>query len=215
MGRFSFGTGGKKRTFRAVAGTMMVLAAALIAFGAADTLDSLRSEAGVIRTVHADFVQEKHLKMLAEPLVARGEIDYRAPDALRWEYQSPIRSILLTMGGKTRRFIESDGKLTEADDVGFDAMPVIMQEISNWMRGRFDRNPMFAATLEPHRRIRLVPRDAGMARIIQEIDLFLSNRPGVIDSVVIHESKDSYTRLVFSNTVINKPIPDAVFTKIQ
>ncbi len=205
----------KNRSFRIGAGAMLVLAAAVTAYGGTDTLASLRASAGVIRSVQADFVQEKHLKMLAEPLVSRGEIDYRAPDALRWEYRTPIRSILLTMGGKTRRYIESDGKLTEATDVGFDAMPMIMQEISNWMRGRFDDNPMFAATLEPHRRIRLTPRNPGMARIIQEIDLFLSDRPGVIDSVVIHESKDSYTRLVFSNTVINKPIPDAVFTTIR
>ena len=61
----------------------------LMAAGWASSWESIHTAARDIRTVQADFTQEKHLQILAQPLVSRGRLIFAAPDRLRWEYEAP------------------------------------------------------------------------------------------------------------------------------
>ena len=73
----------------------------------------------------------------------------------------------------------------------------------------------FNATLEPGRRIVLTPKEAALADIIQRIVLQLSDMPGLLDSVTVHESDESYTRFRFQDAVLNGPLDDAVFSQVE
>ena len=88
---------------------------------------------------------------------------------------------------------------------------MVLQEIARFLSGRFDENPLFAAGLEAGRKIVLTPKEESFSKIIQRIEIFLSNQPGLISSVIIYESKDSYTKLVFRNAVVNRKLSDALF----
>ncbi|HSO17990.1 MAG TPA: hypothetical protein VLT88_00950, partial [Desulfosarcina sp.] len=59
--------------------------------------------------------------------------------------------------------------------------------------------------------ILLVPRDEGMARFIQRIELIFSDRPGAIDEVLIVEGENAFTHMRFSNTQINPVLADSLF----
>lgn len=136
---------------------------------------------------------------------------YRAPDSLRWEYRHPVRSILLTHEGRTRRFFQSGSELVEDAGVNLQAMQMVVREITGWLHGRFDENSAFSAKLTPDRKIVLTPKETSFARLIRKIDIVLAERPGVIESVTIHESEDSFTRIDFSNVQLNLPMDGAVF----
>ena len=84
-----------------------------------------------LRSVKADFIQEKHLKILARPIISTGTFTFQAPQSLRWEYQKPLHSILLMHGGKVRKFVERAGVLAEDKGMQFDAMQVVLADISN------------------------------------------------------------------------------------
>jgi outer membrane lipoprotein-sorting protein len=190
-----------------------LLMAAFMCLGWADSWQGLKAGAGQVTSVKGEFVQEKHMKILSRPLVSTGVLYFRVPDSLRWEYRQPVRSILLLHDGKTRRYVEKDGKLVEDATASLQSMQMVVQEITAWMSGRFDENPAFIATLAAGRRIILVPRDKSFAKLIQRIEISLSDRPGVIKSVMIYESQDSFTRLQFLNVVLNKSLDDSVFRK--
>jgi outer membrane lipoprotein-sorting protein len=189
--------------------------AAGLCVGWADTWEGIRAAAGGVEGISADFVQEKHLPILAKPLISEGRLFYRRPDALRWEYTSPVKSVLLMHGGDARRFVQSDRGLVEDDSVRLQAMQFVMPEISGWLGGRFQDNPLFDARLDGVDKILLVPKDTGMARFIQRIELLMSDRPGVIAQVLIFESDDSFTRMVFSNTQVNPVLDDRLFQAAQ
>ena len=191
------------------------LIAAGLCLGWADTWDGIRAAAGNVDAISADFVQEKHLPILAKPLVSRGRLFYRRPDALRWEYTSPVKSVLLMHDGDARRFVQSDQELVEDASVRLQAMQFVMPEISGWLGGRFQDNPLFDASLHGANKILLVPKDAGMARFIQRIELLLSDRPGVIEQVLIFESDDAFTRMVFRNTQVNPALDDRLFREAR
>jgi outer membrane lipoprotein-sorting protein len=194
---------------------IILIISAYFCIGWADTWEGIRSGAAQIKSVKAGFIQEKHLKILARPLISNGSFYFESPGSLRWEYIAPIHSILLMHNGTTKRYIESDGDFKEDDSARLQAMQVVMREITLWLNGHFDGNPDFQARLTPNREIVLTPKQEVLALIIKRITLHLSEKPGIIDEVMIFESEDSYTRLIFKNSVLNLSIDETVFTNVQ
>jgi len=193
----------------------MLLVAACICIGWADTWEGVRGATGTIQTIRADFVQEKHLSILSRPFISKGVFYYQAPGSLRWEYTSPVRSILLMHKGRMRSYTETGKGLAEDSRMDPKGMQIILQEIALWLGGRFSDDPAFDAVLKDGHRIVLTPKEKGFSRMIQHIDLNLSKTPGIIESVEIYEGPDSFTRLVFLNTDINKEIEEAFFKDIS
>jgi outer membrane lipoprotein-sorting protein len=185
----------------------------LFSLGWADSWQTIRDSSGRISSVQAEFRQEKHLKMLSRPIISKGIFVFQAPSSLRWQYLSPVQSLLLMDRGKTRTFSQQDGKLVEQGSMGMEAMQVISQEISLWLTGRFTDNPTFAAELRPNKMIVLTPKEEGLACFISRIELVLADQPGLMESVTIYEGKDSFTRILFSNIRLNETIPATVFTE--
>ena len=99
-----------------------------------------------LQSVQANFFQEKHLKILAQPITSRGIFAFQAPRSLRWEYLYPVRTLLLVHEGSMKKLIEQDGKLVNDPGIAMDSMHLVLEEITNWLAGRFTDNPAFTAS---------------------------------------------------------------------
>jgi len=117
--------------------------------------------------------------------------------------------------GKTRRYVLRGNETVEDTSAGLQAMQVVLREITHWLHGRFDANPDFTATLEPGPRIVLTPNMQALAGMIWKIELNLSETPGLIKSVVIHEGEGSFTKLAFNGTQLNIHIDESLFRTIK
>ena len=180
-------------------------------------LDQLRRESAKIRTIQAQFVQKKFMKILSKPLISEGCFYYVAPDSLRWEYFKPIKSIVMTDKNKTRRYIASGGKMLEDKTGGVQAMKIVLGEVASWMSGRFDQNPAFAATINEGTNIRitLTPTDKSMTGMIEKIEIILSKQSAIVQSVKIIENANNYTQINFEDVEINKTINPSVFQNVE
>lgn len=166
-----------------------------------------------LRSVQADFIQEKEMVILARPLVSTGIFLFQAPGSLRWEYLTPIHTVLLLHDGKIRKFINRDGGFVEEPSMGLDAMQVVLQEISGWLDGDIQDTPTFLTKRQEGGRIVLTPRNPLLAKIISSIELQLLGSTGLMESVIIHEGPNSLTRMVFSNGKVNVPVAADRFSK--
>lgn len=197
-----------------ILGAATVLMATMVSVSAnAVSLEEIQKAAGSIRSISADFIQEKHMKILVKPLVSKGIIRFQSPDALRFEYQDPIKNILIMQGKRVSRYMQKDNTLVRDNAGAMGAMAVVMDEISQWLKGDFNTS-VFDATIEEAPepgRIILIPRDKAMTNFIQDIVLVLSERPGVFKEVIIRESQNSYTRLRFEKVKLNEEINPDVF----
>jgi outer membrane lipoprotein-sorting protein len=200
---------GIKNSVRAV----LFLAAAFLSVGWGNSWEELKSAAGTVQSISAEFVQEKHMKILTRPLISSGVFYFQAPGSLRWEYRTPLRNILLMTDAGTERYVWTDAGFAKDANANLQAMQVVLEHIAQWLEGQFENHPMFAAKLEPGPRIILTPKEQAFTKMIQRIELVFSQRPGIIESVTIHESDDSFTRLVFKNVALNPPIDRSVFRK--
>ena len=183
----------------------------------ADGFEQLRSNSANIKTVQARFVQKKLMKILARPLISEGRFFYAAPDSLRWEYLKPLRSVVLSGKGSTKRYIMSGGKMVEDKSEGVKAMSIVLGEIVNWMSGKFDGNPSFQATLKEGKNtlITLVPVEQSMVGMIEKIEISVVRKTMVVKSVKIIEGKNAATVIDFSNVEINKEINSSVFQDVE
>lgn len=166
-----------------------------------------------LRSVQAAFVQKKHLKILVKPLVSTGTFAFQTPHSLRWEYRSPVRSLLLMHGGRIRKLIERDGRLEPDNGAGVEAMQVVFQDLGRWLDGRFEDNPMFAAARPDARTVVLTPKEEGLRAMISRIELHLGEQEGVMERVIIVEGEAGATELRFTDAVVNREIPASVFTE--
>ena len=176
---------------------------------------SVERDAVSLHSIKADFVQEKHLKILAKPLISTGTMTFQAPQSLRWEYKTPIPSILLMNGSKVKKYIERDGQLVEDRGMQFNSMQLVLAEISNWLDGRFTDNKMFTVSFPAERTVLLTPKQQALAGLISKIELKLAaqdEQQGLLDSVTIFEGPDSYTTMTFSNRILNQDFAPSVFT---
>jgi outer membrane lipoprotein-sorting protein len=188
-----------------------------IILGWADNWDDIRRESAKIKSVSAHFSQEKHMQILTRPLVSKGLFYFQAPDSVRWEYTSPIRSILLMRKGDIRRYTMGSRGLVEEKGGFLESMQIVLQEISRWSTGQFTANDNFSAILKGGKRpkIILTPKEGGLSSMIARIEITLSpDRPGVIKSVKIIESEGNYTLFEFADVQINGEISESMFREV-
>ena len=180
----------------------------------AQDLTSLKEAFRNIRSVKAEFLQKRSLPILTKPLLSEGKLFFSMPDSLRWEYLTPLRSVLLRKGNNIQIYNFSDGLWKPELAQAVESRRMVLAEISHWFQGRFDESKAFkhSYSLGPPERVILISRE-GINRFINRIEIVLSVRPAVIDRVEIEEPGGSRTSIEFKNVEINSNFSSEVFEK--
>jgi hypothetical protein len=150
-------------------------------------------------------------------LSSQGHFLYQAPDNLRWEYSSPIKSIVLVHAGTVKRYIWKENGFIEDTSVKLEAVRIVMGQISKWFQGRFEDNTDFTGVIKPGDpfRIVLTPRNDTIKGFISEVVITFSQTPGVVSAIEIIEQQGTSTVLEFHGVVLNHPIPERLFEYVQ
>jgi len=180
----------------------------------AQDLTSLKEAFRNIRSVKAEFLQKRSLPILTKPLLSEGKLFFSMPDSLRWEYLTPLRSVMLRKGNNIQIYNFSDGVWKPELAQAVESRRMVLAEISHWFQGRFDESTAFKHSYSPGppERVILVSKE-GINRFINRIEIIVSVRPGVIDRVEIEEPGGSRTSIEFKNVEINLSLPSEVFEK--
>lgn len=175
---------------------------------------SLKEASRNIRSVKAEFLQKRYLQILTRPLLSQGRLFFYAPDSLRWEYLSPLRSVTLQKGNSIQIYNFSEGVWKPEMTQAIESRRMVLAEISQWFQGRFDESKAFKHLYSPGppARVIMVPGE-GINRFVHRIEMVLSVRPGVIDRVEIEEPGGSRTSIEFRNVEINSSFSSEAFEK--
>jgi len=177
---------------------------------------TIRAAAASVKTIEAAFVQTRQLRILRKPLVSRGAMAYRRPNDLRWEYQSPLETLLLVRGGAVERLLKHHGQWVPDASARLEAMKVVIGEISLWLDGNFGASKTFRAELRPAGKgepphVALVPVDKSLGKIISRIAIRFGERPGTVRAIDIFEEGEGVTHIAFENARYGEAIPDSRF----
>jgi len=175
---------------------------------------SLKETFRNVRSVKADFLQKRYLKILTKPLLSEGKLFFYTPDSLRWEYLNPLPSVMLQKGSTVQIYNFFEGAWKPEMPESVEATRMVLAEISQWFQGRFDQSKAFKQLYSPGppARVTMVPVE-GIKTFIQRIEIILSAKPAVIDRVEIEEPGGSRTSIEFRNVEINSDFSSEVFEK--
>ena len=181
-----------------------------------DDWGSIRKAAASIKSIETSFVQTRTLKILTRPLVSRGIMAFRRPNDLRWEYQSPLQTLLVARSGNIHRLIKHDATWVADASGRMEAMKIVLGEINLWLDGDFSSSKTFRPELRPARagqaaHVELIPLDPSLAKIISRIAISFGERPGTVSAIDIYEEGEGVTHIVFENSRFDQNIPDQRF----
>lgn len=163
------------------------------------TLDALLEAYRTMGGLEAKFREEKHIALLAEPLVSEGTLHYASPSKLARHTLTPTRQSVLLEGEELRFF---DGTREEVVDLGANAgLRTFVTSFLRLLAG--DR-----AALDRAFRIRfaakgrgwtiaLEPREGSVKRIVQRIEL--EGEELVLSRMRLVEASGDEARTTFSD----------------
>lgn len=196
-----------------------LLALAVLAAGTARAgdlsglLDRLERAMAGVNTVQADFVQEKTLAMLREPLRAEGRLCYAAPDRLRWEYTAPEAQGFSMRGSAGRRW-DPAGDLRDVDLARDPVLGPLAGELLAWVK--FDLDHIRSAyevevLAEDPPVLRLRPHAPQLGRVLERLDLAFAPDLRSVLRVEYREPDGDATSITFHDTVLDAPLGDGLF----
>jgi len=182
-------------------------------FSNADQLISaVMKRAGEASSLSCRFVQEKHMSMLAQPVVFTGRMNVRRPDRLRWEFTSPVPSIFIIDGAKIKRCTPS----TRPVEFDMNSNPALKQaavQMLAWVSGNFRGiQGMFSITLAKRGTgLVMEPRDPVCGAGISRITVMFNPDTLRPATVQIDEQGGDWTRISLSGYRINPNLSDNIF----
>jgi outer membrane lipoprotein-sorting protein len=172
-------------------------------------LRELGKASDAVRTLRAEFVQEKHVTIVRDVLRSSGTFFLDKSGRIAWVVRDPeplrvvIRKDGVFAGGKP---IAPEGAAAGASPLPMiEGMSGVFAGLSPKTAEAFD-----VTSLGPDR-LRLVPRSPELARWVSTIEITLDAKTKTPARVRLEEPGGDVTDIVFRDVVVNPPLDDATF----
>ena len=170
----------------------------------ADIIDDLKAKQAKVKTVSAQFTQEKHTKLLTKPIKSSGRFLFKQPDRIRWEYRGSTNMQVIYNG---KEFWIYYPELNEADKInGMPQYSSLMHfDIAKMskdydIKGRREQNIL---------KLRFTPMVKSPVTLIEMEFTEDSSFPG---NLKLTDSNGEITLIIFKDVKFNSEIQDNIFT---
>ncbi len=162
-----------------------------------------------IDSISGDFVQEKRLDYLSQPLISRGFFYFSRPDTLTWEYRSPAPNGLEILNGRVRAWTGPPNDRRDQPEALAKAAGLAAGQVMLWM----DLNPEAISAAyrveiigrEPLK-LEVIPKRAQIRKQLSSITVEFSERLNTVRQVHLIEP-EGRTVITFNRVKLNQPRP--------
>ena len=156
------------------------------------------------RVVAAKFVQVRHLAELDMDVSSRGSMVSELDGRLRWQVDSPVRSVTLIDREKLTHWDRVTGRIAVIEQEKFPWLKLLRDALDDWLSGDPERLAGRFQVTTSDTRLHLVPRDAAMKKLCRCVDIELSPGGDAISLIRITEECGDTLEIRFSE-VVNDP----------
>ncbi|MBQ4282393.1 MAG: outer membrane lipoprotein carrier protein LolA [Lachnospira sp.] len=172
-----------------------------------DALQNYAKQISTVHTLQSNFIEEKHLSLLSEPIQSEGILSFnKNTQQLRWQYQKPFENGFLIEKNKVYRLQGTTKKPIES------AMGrLFMAEMLVWLTLDFDSlQKNYSITLNGSE-ITFVPYHKEH-KVVKKITVCLEAKdPRIVTQVKMEEPSGDFIVWKFNNTQINPTLSTEVF----
>lgn len=173
-------------------------------------LERVKEQQKNLRSLEAQFVQQRESSMLAAPEEAKGQFSYQAPDRVRWEYNSPKAMTVVILGEQMTTWYRD---LNRADKVNVgkysgQVLRYLGASGSLEALGQYF-NTSLVQPKDPKEpfRLELVPRFARIAKRIKSMTLWIDRSRYLPVRLSYVEADGDRTDYTFLDLRLNEAIP--------
>lgn len=173
---------------------------------------SIQTTIGSIKTIRANFQQEKHLSIFSKTIDSEGTMAFKSPDKLKWAYTNPYNYVIQIKDQTIT--INDDGKANTFDLSASEKFSDINRLILNSITGKILDDDRFTTQYFENANtwlVVLIPKDAEIRKYMNVIQIYIAKKDKQVSGIKLIESETDFTLINFSNQVLNKPIADDVF----
>lgn len=180
-----------------------------------DYLAGLQKHLESVKTVQADFEQEKKLAVFNRIMMIRGEMALDRPRRMMWRVHEPVRYSILMEGGTVRQWDEDTNRVQTLHVEDNSTLKAVFSQFQAWFLGDYhaiakaydvvivDREPPC---------LRFSPKpDSAMAEMVKQVQMTMSKDRLSMETIVIEEKGGDSTTIRFRTIRLNQPIPDEVW----
>lgn len=165
-----------------------------------------------INSLSSNFTQEKHLTMMEEVLVSKGNFQFKKENKVRWTYTQPIDYAIII--NENQFIILNEGKASTFDISSNKMFSEINQMIVMAIKGNFVDSKEFKAEFfenKEYYKIALTPVNQQIASMLSNIEIYFDKKDMSVVKVKFIEPGDDFTLIIFSDRKLNSDIPDKTF----
>ena len=178
-------------------------------------LKDLRQRLEGIKTVQADFVQEKDLKVFKHTLVIRGQFAVERPKRLVWHVLDPVKYSISVVGDDVRYWDEDTNKVNTIHIGPSHSFRAVFEQFQGWFLGDYrslEESYVVVVEEKDPLTVRFGPKsNSPMAKMIKGVSVVFKAESAYLDSLTIFEGSGDTTSIRFLNTKTNQPIPDSIW----
>lgn len=177
-------------------------------------IHDVEAKAASVKTLTCTLRQERHLAIFARPVIFQGRMALEKPDKLRWEFTSPIASVLIfngTKGLKCSGNSEPQRFNLTTDPI----MQMVSKQIWTWVNGSYTtlQEQYRMVLLEPGPCLVLTANDPKIAKAISSVKISFNPDSLQPTTVRIQEPGGDHTVISFSDFILNQPLDQSLFTR--
>src|SRR5690554_5405068 len=175
--------------------------------------DKVIASSKTTKTIKTDFVQYKHLDFLADDVKTWGKMVFKAPNLVKWEYTKPYQYSVIF---KENQLLINDGGTKSKVDIGNSKLfqklnQLIVSSVKGNMFSDADFRVSFFKSPKYNKAV-FVPKDKKIAGYIASFELLFNKDDAQVFEVKMVEPSQDFTRIIFSNRILNSNVNDSAFS---
>lgn len=179
-------------------------------------IDALKTKlithASTTNSIESNFIQEKHLWMLDEVLISKGNFLFKKENSVKWQYLSPIKYTIIIFNGVFT--IVNNKKVSTYNTDSNPMFSEINKMIVTAIRGDFIDNKDFKSEfLENNKNYlaKLSPTNNQVSTMLKTIEIYFNKQNMQVVKIIFREPGDDFTLITFQNKKLNSVISDDRF----
>ncbi len=165
------------------------------------------------RTLHADFRLLQQSELLLEPQESSGELFYRAPDEVRWEYSSPEPMTVVIREDRMLTWYRDLHRAERAQVGSYSERVMKYLNAANSLDALleyFDARVSFAQLDQPYQ-VKLEANSPRVARRLSGMTLWIDRELYRPVKIIVESADGDVTEFQFENFRVNGELPEGVF----
>jgi outer membrane lipoprotein-sorting protein len=175
----------------------------------------LQEKAASLKTLEADFTQEKTLASFRYKIVLKGKVYLKKPGVLAWHVHEPMKSSVLITEKFVRQWDEETGNVRETGFSGNPMLRTVVNQMTVWFNGDYstlleDYNVVILG--ESPVELEFRPKKGSRAKKrIESISVGFQEDERYLRRLSIIDSDGDASTIYFDNIRIDVPLGEDVF----